>query len=233
MSGGRDYPFLGLHPFVPADATSRQQYDVLIALGDRYQVRETLSTQDAHHTYALLLDKAGRWGLAGGSPIVAVHVLRNTIAGTFRIERAELPTLAAAQNWFEQREMGNHRILSDSYGRRPADGLTEAIDHERGRHHPQYDLTKDTLTGPDPSDTYFLFEPSGAATTEVHWLIRRSQLGDGFFRLRDVLLPSALATHHWLTDHGITRTPPRRSRARLATAPSAAQSTARRTAARR
>ncbi|MFD9484681.1 hypothetical protein ACFWBX_11875 [Streptomyces sp. NPDC059991] len=233
MSDGRDYPFLGLHPFAPVDAATRQQYDVLIALCECYQVRQTISTKDARHTYALLLDKAGRWGLEDGSPIVAVHVLRNSVAGTFRIDRAELPTLPAAQDWFEQREMGNHRILSDSYGRRPADGLTEAIDRESGRYHREYDLTKDTLTGPDPSDSYFLFEPSGAATTEVHWLIRRSELGDGIFRLRDSLLPSALATHHWLTDHGITRKSAQRPRARLATAPSPPQSTARRTTARR
>ncbi|OEV04048.1 hypothetical protein AN219_37465 [Streptomyces nanshensis] len=220
-----DYRYLSLYPFVPADEASRQRYDVLRAQSAAHRALHTVTTADARHDYVLLVDAAGRWGLDGGPPLVTVHIHRDLQTRTAAIERAEHPTLAAAQEWFADRGMTTAPVvLADRDGDQLADGLSVEVDHRLREVHPEYALVPgSSLRHHDPRRRYLLFEPTHP-TSEVRWLVWRSDLAGGYYRLRETHLPNAHAARQWLTDHGFapatsqTRAPARARTPRPASA---------------
>jgi hypothetical protein len=215
------YRYLSLHPFAPADEASRQEYDVLRAQSASYRALYTFAAADARHHYVLLVDAAGRWGLDGGPPLVTVHIHRDLDARTAVIERAEHSTLAAAQEWFADRGMTTTPVvLAERDGDQLADGLSVEVDGRLREVHPEYTLLRgSSLRHDDPRRRYLLFEPT-RPTSEVHWVVWRSDLAEGYYRLRETHLPNAHAARKWLADHGFALLP-QKTRARTRTAPPA------------
>ena len=203
------YRYLSLYPFVPADEASRQQYDVLRAQSGAYRALYTVSTADARHVHVLLADAAGRWGLDGAPPLVTVHIHRDLDARSAVIEHAEHPTLQAAQEWFSDRGMTTTpAALAERQGDQLADGLSVEVDHRLREVHPEYRLLRgSSLRHDDPRRRYLLFEPT-RPTSEVHWVVWRSDLTEGYYRLRETHLPNAHTARQWLADHGFAPLPP-------------------------
>jgi hypothetical protein len=217
------YRYLSLYPFVPADEASRQEYDVLRAQSAAFRALYTVSTADARHVHVLLADTAGRWGLDGAPPLVTVHIHRDLAARTAVIERAEHSNLAAAQEWFADRGMTTTpAVLSERDGDQLADGLSVEVDGRLREVHPEYALVHGcSLRHEDPWLRYLLFEPTHT-TSEVRWLVWRTDLAEGYYRLRETHLPNASAARQWLADHGFAPVPPQtRARTRTRTAPPA------------
>ena len=121
-----DYRVDGLH------AVSRhkeEEFSALTLSADSLTQLVCHHTPDGRHSYLLLHDASAIWDVPGTAEYLALHLSRDTAAGTFTLEQERHPVVPVAQNWLLKRGCPPKAIeLTTPIGPRPADALTEKLE---------------------------------------------------------------------------------------------------------
>ncbi|MEU3188443.1 hypothetical protein ABZ707_30250 [Streptomyces sp. NPDC006923] len=157
-------------------------------------------THDEQHSYFVLHDEAGTWGVPDEPQIVALHLRRDTRSRTFRFQHARLPLLAIAQSWLIARGCPKDAVrLPPGTGSTPADEATKALEERLQDDGDRFALltsyTDDSST--KPQTTVLLRAVAERTTFPFRVLLEEADLLSGTHTLRESAFTDLSAVSDW------------------------------------